>query len=281
MGNGENRVATPIITSKRDMISSEQQEKFRAEYNPDGSVLRREQLRMLDILLHIDKVCKEHNIHYWLSSGTLLGAVRHGGFIPWDDDLDIEMMREDFLRFKKVWRDSEDFVLQTPENDLYYINPFLKVRDTHSIIKEHNIRQDYVHNGIFVDIFAMEPTHKFVNHQTHLQFNRIRKYIAKHERSKFVDKVVAFRKILAFQAIKVWRVVSFPFPGKQLRHTLGTWCYRKPRFKKEIFPLTIVKFEGYDFPAPHNSDAYLRHLYGDYMAIPEEKQIHTVHVEFL
>ena len=88
-------------------------------------------------------------------------------------------------------------------------------------------------------------------------------------------------QILAFQAIKVWRVVSFPFPGKQLRHTLGTWCYRKPRFKKEIFPLTIVKFEGYDFPAPHNSDAYLRHLYGDYMAIPEEKQIHTVHVEFL
>lgn len=84
------------------MIDIELQKKLRAEYNPDGSLLRRQQMRMLEILLHIDKICKENNIPYWLSSGTLLGAVRHEGFIPWDDDVDIEMMREDYLRFEKT-----------------------------------------------------------------------------------------------------------------------------------------------------------------------------------
>ena len=71
------------------MIDQEIQAKLREKFNPDGSMLRKQQLRMLEILLYIDKVCKENNINYWLSSGTLLGAVRHGGFIPWDDDLDI------------------------------------------------------------------------------------------------------------------------------------------------------------------------------------------------
>ena len=70
------------------MILPELQEQLRTEYNPDGSILRRQQMKMLDILLRVDKFCKEHDIKYWLSSGTLLGAVRHGGFIPWDDDDD-------------------------------------------------------------------------------------------------------------------------------------------------------------------------------------------------
>ena len=138
------------------MIQPLLQEKFRAVYNPDGSILRRQQIKMLDILLHVDKICKEHSITYWLSSGTLLGAMRHGGFIPWDDDLDIEMLREDFLRFKRVFKDSEDYIIQTPENDLHYIMPYVKVRDTHSVIEEHSGGENFKHKGIFIDIFALE-----------------------------------------------------------------------------------------------------------------------------
>ena len=129
------------------MIAPELQEKFRAEYNPDGSILRRQQMKMLDILLHVDRVCKEHNINYWLSSGTLLGAVRHGGFIPWDDDLDIEMLREDFLRFKSVFKDTESYIIQTHENDLHYIMPYVKVRDTQSIIEEHSGGENFKYKG--------------------------------------------------------------------------------------------------------------------------------------
>ena len=64
---------------------------LREQYNPDGSILRLQQLRMLDILKIIADICDRYEILYWLSSGTLLGAIRHGGFIPWDDDLDIEL----------------------------------------------------------------------------------------------------------------------------------------------------------------------------------------------
>ena len=77
-------------------------QELRERFNPDGSLLRRQQLRMLELLEAVDLVCKKYDIPYWLSSGTLIGAVRHQGFIPWDDDLDIEMLREDYLRLMKV-----------------------------------------------------------------------------------------------------------------------------------------------------------------------------------
>ena len=75
---------------------------LRKRFNPDGSLLRRQQLRMLELLEVIDVICRKHQIPYWLSSGTLIGAARHKGFIPWDDDLDIEMLRSDYLRLLKV-----------------------------------------------------------------------------------------------------------------------------------------------------------------------------------
>ena len=72
------------------------------KYNPEGSTLRKAQMRMLDILLVVDKIFRKHHIEYWLDGGTLLGAVRHGGFIPWDDDLDINVRVSDISRIRKV-----------------------------------------------------------------------------------------------------------------------------------------------------------------------------------
>ena len=97
-------------------------EELRKRFNPEGSLLRRQQMRMLDILIEVDKICKKHDIRYWLSSGTLIGAVRHNGFIPWDDDLDIEMMRSDYLRLMKVLPSElpEWLALQNDETDPNY-----------------------------------------------------------------------------------------------------------------------------------------------------------------
>lgn len=75
---------------------------LKEKYNPDGSVTYKMQQRMLDLLKVIDAICRKHNMQYWLSGGTMLGAIRHQGFIPWDDDLDIEMFRPDFENLMRI-----------------------------------------------------------------------------------------------------------------------------------------------------------------------------------
>ena len=97
-------------------------------FNPEGSVLRLHQMKMLRILEFVDRVCRKHGIRYWLSSGTLLGAARHGGFIPWDDDLDIEMLYRDYKRLMEVlpFELPSNLVLQTMHTDSNYVAPYAK-----------------------------------------------------------------------------------------------------------------------------------------------------------
>ena len=132
------------------------QEALRRKFNPEGSVLRRQQHRMLEILLEVDRICKKHNIRYWLSSGTLIGAVRHKGFIPWDDDLDIEMLLPDYERLMRVLPDElpSTMALQSQDTDPNYFFFYAKVRDRRSHLEEGN-RYDRVwkEQGIYIDIF--------------------------------------------------------------------------------------------------------------------------------
>ena len=114
---------------------------------------------MLEILCEIDRICKKHGIRYWLSSGTLIGAVRHGGFIPWDDDLDIEMMREDYDRLMDVLPGElpSTMALQTHETDPTYFFYYAKVRDRRSILAEgNNYDRMWKEQGIYIDIFPLE-----------------------------------------------------------------------------------------------------------------------------
>ena len=100
--------------------------------------LRACQLKQLSILEEIDRICQKHKIDYWLDGGTLLGAVRHGGFIPWDDDIDIAMREEDMLRFIEVAPGElrEGLFLQTPQIEPQSKEPIVKVRDLNSFYVE-------------------------------------------------------------------------------------------------------------------------------------------------
>lgn len=252
------------------MIDEKIQQELRAEYNPDGSILRRGQLRMLEILKCVDAICRKHNIPYWLSSGTLLGAVRHGGFIPWDDDLDIEMLREDYLKLLPILRKElpENFVLQDEILEKgFYPYLFVKVRDKNSLINE-NFDWHLKNEGLFIDIFPLEKSYYplfILSHKLYCFFcarffsNRIIYNINR----KLLDKIVfrLFRFLSSFQNTDV------------VRHTFGMGFLRH-RNKTDIFPLVELQFEGHSFYVPNNYDAYLKKMFGNYMRLPDKKVYH-------
>ena len=147
------------------MISEEIQNELREKYNPENSVLRRHQCRMSYILNAVASVCEREKINYWLTHGTLLGAVRHGGFIPWDDDVDICILRRDRKRFQRVMIDTlpPDLVIQCHGTDGNYYHPYYKIRDVNSEIKETGYEDvNYKYRGIYIDVFPVELAHQFL-----------------------------------------------------------------------------------------------------------------------
>ena len=107
------------------------QEDLRAKYNPEGSELRKAQYRMLEVLKYLDKICTENHLNYWLDGGTLLGAKRHDGFIPWDDDTDVVMPREDLIKLRKYLKNhkNENYILQNHSTDNNYFSCWDVLRD--------------------------------------------------------------------------------------------------------------------------------------------------------
>ena len=259
---------------------------LRSLFNPDGSLLRLQQLRMLEMLNYIDEVCKKYNIKYWLSSGTLLGAVRHGGFIPWDDDLDIEMLKEDFEKFVNVMMQEENknYTLQIHKTDSNYFAPYGKMRDLHSYLKEVNTNDLYYkYHGIYIDIFVLEPSSSY-------WLTRLSSGIqGKAFYTMNTIKLEKLRKMITkcFYLI----IYNFIFPclsflskigaKTQLRHVHGS-CFLRPRYSTDIFPLDKLEFEGALFPVPWNYDSCLRNIYGNYMELPDLDKIekHVATIEF-
>lgn len=263
------------------MITDTLQKELRERYNPDGSILRRHQLRMLEMLQFIDTVCKKHGIRYWLCSGTLLGAVRHGGFIPWDDDVDIEMLKEDYDKFVKAMlsEKSEKYVLQDHVTDAAYFFPYGKLRDLHSCLKEvHSVDSCYKYKGVFIDIFVLEPSSSlFLAKISKTILFRTQRILT---RPDIVGKMwYAFLNKILFP---VFSCISLICANGQLRQVHGSYFLR-PRYMDDIFPLGKLDFEGKSFSIPSNYDHYLKVLYGNYMNLPALDKItmHVTKVDFL
>jgi lipopolysaccharide cholinephosphotransferase len=252
------------------MIDELLQKQLRGRFNPDGSLLRQHQLRMLDMLRYIDAICRKHNIKYWLCSGTLIGAVRHGGFIPWDDDVDIEMLRDDYKKFVKVMREEPqtDYVLQTHETDRGYFTPYGKLRDLHSYLLEDDEYDSYNYHGIYVDIFIMEQSSSLFLSKisASIQGRLLPLFVKKNTFSNFVYFIIYDILFRFFRS-----VARLNYKGV-LRHTFGTYFF-KQRYKSDIFPLKTLFFEGTPFFVPGDYDSYLRKIYGDYMKLPEPDNI--------
>ena len=263
------------------------QDDLRARFNPDGSLLRRQQLRMLDILLEVDKICKKHDIRYWLSSGTLIGAMRHDGFIPWDDDLDIEMLRSDYVRLMKVLPSElpDWLALQNDETDPNYFYFYAKVRDRRSRMLEQNgYDRLWREQGIYIDIFPMERhpiwLHKLTEKTVGHMYKIWRTSTDDEKSIKAVRRIFNFNNRVLFPCLRA--VLShMSFGSAVITSGMGI-PFHNPRFLDEIFPLTTHTFEGLQLPVPGHADAHLRHIFGDYMQLPDLNRLapHVGKLEF-
>lgn len=250
--------------------------------------LRACQLKQLSILEEIDRICQKHHIGYWLDGGTLLGAVRHQGFIPWDDDIDIAMRADDLKRFIQIAPSelSEGLLLQTPQNEPQSKEPIVKVRDQNSfyVEKADNFAASYS-KGLFVDIFPMidYPTlpRKMVKR---LSLGISKSYSILHKAHyyslrSFAEFFWFGGKYLLYRSL--WAIAS-AFCSKQtyLSNILINNGYGIMHRQDSVFPLGTITFEGKQFSAPANPDGYLSDLYRNYMDIPpvEKRTIHAVFI---
>lgn len=253
-----------------------------SRFNPEGSPLRMHQLRMLGMLEYLDSVCRRHGIPYWLSSGTLIGAVRHGGFIPWDDDVDIEMLDADYHRLIEVLSDEApkaDYAVQTTDTDPEFLFPFGKFRDLHSYLEESNRLDSLLkYRGCYIDIFTVAPSSSRKLHRLGCKLLGTEiKFRVNHPRLKWASAIL--RGMLHGVLFPAMRGITAIGAGDRLRHKIPSF-FSASRDIKDIFPFSEIEFEGRRFMAPADSDAYLRKIYGDYMRMPDPDkiQVHTSHV---
>ena len=252
-------------------------EQLKQRYSPEGSALRRDQKELLRMLKKVDAICKEHNLKWWLSSGTLLGAARHKGFIPWDDDIDIVMLRKDAKRLEKILHkmDDPEFVFHTMRSDVEYVNCFGKYRKREGCIAVNNRRYDYYKwRGIGFDIFSLEKTSFFAAKAASTIYGNLQ-HLTSYIRCGVIRKpLIRFIELLCLGIVfPILRVIGLINPKGEYHYSLGQGWSKHTFFMSDAFPLTTTEFEGEQMPAPKNMDAYLTRVYGDWRKLPNEEQI--------
>lgn len=260
------------------MISTEVSKQLHQRFNPEGSNLRRHQHIMFDMLKEFDLFCQQNGLTYWLSSGTLLGAVRHGGFIPWDDDLDIEMFKEDFkhlILLRQKLFDETGIMLQDHSTDLEYIAPYAKLRDLNSELYEvHRNDLHYKYRGIYIDIFVRDKSSMITSFLSHgCQFLAYKLTRVKNEKIRKPWKNMLWFTLHSFMFPFLNTIDKYLYHTNKYRHIKGSGYYDYV-IEDEIFPLKKIGFENYIFPAPNKTDVYLKRLYGEYLNLPNLDDLH-------
>ena len=231
----------------------------------------------LDIMQAFHDFCQANGLRYYLGGGTAIGAVRHQGFIPWDDDIDIFVLRKDYRRLERILckLDSEEFVYHCMRTDVDYVNSFGKFRKRDGCIQSSSKRYDYYKwKGIGLDIFAIERTNYFAARLSKIIYGNLQ-HLSVHISNPILRKpLIRLVELLCFGLINpILRLIGLINPRGEYHYALGTGWPKATFFKKDIFPLTKIKFEDIEFPAPYDTDAFLRGEYGDWSKIPSEEAI--------
>lgn len=248
----------------------------------------------LVILKEFDAFCKENNIKYFLSHGTLLGAVRYKKFIPWDDDIDLLVPREDYNRLLSIFKDSERYKLFSFERNQEYLYPFAKLCDMTTLKEEFNYNNG-VTLGVDIDIFpldewdndikkARKEAKRIEKDMFCLSLTKLRKPDSVNPIKRVIKGItMAFCKILGSSHYikKIFRESCKKTQKKSAYLGCKVWCVYGVRgiIPSEVFSETIlIDFEDGKYPAPKDYDTYLTCLYGDYLPEPPKEKQKTHHV---
>ena len=292
------QTATSVISAALDENCSEAELKAMLEAELSESIkesvenkkiLRQLQLAELDILIEVDKICRKHNLRYYMVGGTLIGAVRHKGFIPWDDDIDISMPRPDYDKFMKIAKDElpEDLFIQTRGTDKGCYFYYSKVRRTGTYFGENKFEHTTLHKGIFIDIFPLDyvPDNKTVQKFFFKAFTCLIGMIC--SKSKTGEPLYKNSKMPFIWFFRILQAISPKGFLLWLRATLGKMANAMGKKKNYLaslsgfhgFPQEVcpakwwgdgvdMEFEGHIFRAPSEYHTFLTHMFGDYMELP-------------
>lgn len=267
----------------------------------DVNILRKVQAAQLEIAKEIKRVCDENGISYFLDSGSLLGAVRHKGFIPWDDDMDFGMLSDEYEKFIRIapQKLKKDFFLQTWETDKGYPFAFCKVLKLGTVFIEDVFADGKKRNELYVDIFPYYPFPTDIGLQ-----NKQKRGIQTYKHilmmqtgmkpwmrpnslpgktkvwlmyapfmllSKFINRERAIEKYKATLDLSNKKESNGYFPAGTSKY--GGWVIPSQCFLSYI----ELPFEGYSFSAPVDYEIYLEKAYGDYMRLPPESERENRH----
>ena len=238
------------------------------------------QLRILEILRAVDKTCTEHDLHYYMWAGTMIGAIRHQGFIPWDDDLDIAMPRPDYERLiahSREWL-PEPFEMVCAENDPVYPLPFAKIQDSSTtLIERMHLR--YL-GGVYIDVFPIDGTpdgwlRRKCHFASYEYYKRVLYLIVRdpykhgHGPSSWVPLLMRKLYSLAEVQQKIRRILT-RYDYEECRLVADYDDGSRGVMTKDVLGSpTPYRFEDMMPLGPEMYDTYLRNKYGDYMTVPD------------
>lgn len=236
----------------------------------------------IEILDYFVKVCEENNLIYFLDGGTLLGAVRHKGFIPWDDDIDVIMPRRDYEKLLTIMSkiENEEFKLESHDYNKDYIYPYAKMVSKKTRLIETKIT--YPGYGLFVDVFPLDgipsdskERKKFqdeiwkLTHMIDYSLDKRKKAGIKSKLKQVLCQVIGINRILNILSKKIKK---YDYDLAEYAYAIVCTTNKNRIVDKRVFSdYTEVTFEGKIYKAPIGFDAYLRELYGDYMKLPPKE----------
>ena len=252
--------------------------------------MKKIQIEILDV---IDRFCKEHEIHYWIDCGTLLGAIRHKGYIPWDDDIDIGMLREDYDKFRLFFnQENTRYKFECIENNKNFYFAFGKVMDTNTELYEPD-RKTGVKTGVYVDVFVYDNApddekkceKMFKKRDLYVKLRYAQLYPQAFDHSSWKKRIMRiflnlYLKILPKNYYTKKIIKNSKKYRKMETVRVGNFTgITKFMGSKRIFDEFVeVEFEGKHYPAPIGYDEWLRNTYGDYMQLPPVEKRVSNHV---